>query len=139
MRNRAITFFFAYAVVAASVVLGVQVRPAAAFGGVTDEAVMVWQHRDTGGNWDIWYSVVGHDVNNVKTWHAAGGPAPQAAPLALLAGDDKNPHVTAIGTGAGTLQATAVWQHASGTGATPGDWDIFFSTFTSSTATWTAP
>src|SRR2546425_749376 len=114
---------------------------AASFGGLTDEAIAVWQHRDGSASstgWDIWYSVLGRPnptfPSSALTWHAAGGPVTQAAPIATLSGDDKNPHVA---TNAGVT--LAVWQHASGTGSAPGDWDIFFARFDTATGTWTAP
>jgi hypothetical protein len=59
----------------------------------------------------------------------------------VLAGDDKNPHVSTLGgTTAGTLSpfTTAVWQHAAGTGSAPGDWDIYYSTLNAS-GTWAPP
>ena len=108
---------------------------------LTNEAVAVWQHRDTSGSstdWDIWYSFLGRrkptDPSSALTWHADGGPVKEAAPIATLSGDDKNPHVA---TNAGVT--LAVWQHASGTGNAPGDWDIFFARFDTATGTWTAP
>lgn len=110
---------------------------ATAFGGLSDEAVTVWQHRDspTTTGWDIWYSVLGRATpTSTLTWHAVGGPVTQAAPIATLPGDDKNPHV---GTNAGVT--IAVWQHAPLTGSSPGDWDIFFSLLNTTTGTWSTP
>src|SRR5947208_14162956 len=108
---------------------------------LTNEAIAVWQHRDNSGSstdWDIWYSFLGRkkptDPSSALTWHADGGPVKEAAPIATLSGDDKNPHVA---TNAGVT--LAVWQHASGTGNAPGDWDIFFARFDTATGTWTAP
>ena len=120
-----------------------------AFGALnSDEAVAVWQHRnlpDAPSGWDPWYSVLGRpnsgDATTSLTWHATGGPVAEAAPIATLAGDDKNPHVSTLaGSTPGTLSAftTAVWQHAPGTGSTPGDWDIYHSTLNAD-GSWTAP
>lgn len=111
-----------------------------AVGSLTSEAVTVWQHRDAGSatGWDIFYSVLGRpeptDPFTALAWHATGGPKPQAAPIAALAGDDKNPHI-----GMRNNVAIAVWQHAPGTGAAPGDWDIWWSRFDGIAGTWTAP
>jgi len=125
-----------------------------AFGTLnSDEAVTVWQHRDldaTGApgptGWDPWYSVLGRpnvgDPTASLAWHAAGGPVAEAAPIATLAGDDKNPHVSTLGGSTpGTLSSftTAVWQHAAGTGSAPGDWDIYYSQLNPGTGAWTPP
>lgn len=133
------------AVLAGVVVVGFQalvLAPgSAAFGGRTDEAVTVWQHRDavpTTG-WDVWYSVIGRpspgDPTSSLDWHASGGPSPEAASVALLPGDDKNPHVGVNEDGA----TVAVWQHAPGEGEAPGDWDVYWSRLDLATGAWTAP
>lgn len=108
---------------------------ASAFGGLTDEAVTVWQHRESPEGWDIWYSALGRTGPSAPlTWHATGGPVPEAAPIAIESGDDKNPHVS-INAGV-TL---AVWQHAHGTGSSPGDWDISYAQLNGATGVWTTP
>lgn len=130
-----------FAAMALAMVLGLGTSPpqAAAFGGLTDEAVVVWQHRDgTTGGYDVWYSALGRpnpgDPTSSLKWHAAGGPVPEAAQIANLPGDDKNPHVS-INAG----KTIAVWQHAPGTGSAPGDWEIFWSQLNAGTGLWTPP
>lgn len=120
--------------------LVVPISGAEAIGARTSEAVAVWQHRDANSptGWDVWYSALGRtnvfDPPSTLAWHATGGPVAQAAPIARIAGDDKNPHVSTRNN-----VTFAVWQHAPGTGASPGDYDIFFSRFNPATGVWTAP
>ncbi|MBI3358271.1 MAG: hypothetical protein HY037_01580, partial [Nitrospirae bacterium] len=113
-------------------------------GPLTKEAVTVWQHRDIDpvlfidADWDIWYSFIGRpnegDPTSSLSWHAKDGPVRQAAPIATISGDDKNPHVA---SNAG--EVLAVWQHAPGTDFELGDWDIFYSRFDKDTEHWEIP
>ncbi|MBI3358270.1 MAG: hypothetical protein HY037_01575 [Nitrospirae bacterium] len=108
-------------------------------GPLTKEGVTVWQHRDDPfSSWDIWYSFIGRpnlsDPTSSLSWHTKDGPVRQAAPIATIEGDDKNPHVAAT---MGTV--LAVWQHAPGVGQAPGDWDIFYSRFDEVTENWDLP
>lgn len=138
-RRWALASVFAALALAMVLGLGTSPPPAAAFGGLTDEAILVWQHRNPGAlDYDIWYSALGRpspsDPSSALTWHAAGGPVTQAAPIATFPGDDKNAHVS---TNAGI--AIAVWQHAPGTGSSPGDWEIFWSQLNTGTGLWSPP
>lgn len=127
--------------VIAAAVLAAPVRQASGFGGLTDEAVAVWQHRDPASatGWDIWYSALGRpaptDPTSALAWHAAGGPVAQAAPIATLVGDDKNPHIGMKGS-----VTIAVWQHRlPGVDGAPGDWEIYYAELNRLTGAWTTP
>lgn len=108
-------------------------RPALA---TTNEAIAVWQHRNTGADWDVNYSILGRpnvgDPATALSWRSIPGPA-AAAPIAVLPGDDVNAHVH---TDTMTGTTIAVWERATG-GATGRD--IFFARFTGGGSTgWTA-
>ncbi|HVL90237.1 MAG TPA: choice-of-anchor P family protein, partial [Actinomycetota bacterium] len=105
-----------------------------ALGTRTTEAVSVWQHRNSGSTtgWDIWWSALGRAGTGPLTWHTNGTPI--ATALSTLAGDEKNPHVASREAG-----SIAVWQRSTGTGSSATGWDIYFSTLSNSSGTWTAP
>ncbi len=76
----------------------------------TFEAVTVWQHRLPGGDWDVWYAILGRPSSDAPPsqlgWWTPSGPPGDA--LASLGGDDENPHVTVV---PGTTRAVAVWDN----------------------------
>lgn len=68
------------------------------------QAVVVWQHRAPGGDWNIAYSAVTGGAGGPLRWTA--GDTRAAGFVTLAAGDDVNPQVAVLGT-----EAHAVWEH----------------------------
>jgi len=67
-------------------------------GGAPADAIAVWQHQDSDGTWDIWYSLWDHTA---KKWHV---PTGEAEPIAVDSGDDHDPDVSSTAD-----VALAVW------------------------------
>lgn len=100
-------------------------------GRLTDDAIAVWQHQSPGGDWDVFYSVMGSDSFASLEWAAL--PGPQVDAVAALAGDDENPSVAMNPQGG----AIAVWQHD--TSDLDLERDIYYAAFDPSEPTgWTA-
>lgn len=99
------------------------------------EAVAVWQHRLPGGDWDVYYSLIGRPAPDAPasqlTWSTPEGPV--AAPISALPGDDENPAVAINPSG---QSAVALWQRREPDGTR----DIFWSSMALPPSTgWPAP
>lgn len=136
-RGRASSAAAALGVLAVLTALVPLARPAPAADDArpTAEAVSVWQHRLPGGDWDVYYGILGRpapsDPGSALRWWTPDGPT--AAPIAALPGDDENPTV-AVSPASGV--AIAAWQHR----RPDGTQDIFWSALAlSGSGGWTAP